>query len=378
MNVPFSRPSISDLERRYVRECLEQCYLSGDGEFTKRCHAFLETHYNTPVLLTHSATAALEMAVILAGVGPGDEVIMPSFTFVSTANAVVLRGGVPVFVDVDAMTWNIDPACVEAAITAKTKVVLPVHYAGVGCDMEPLTAIANRQGLRIVEDAAQGYLASRGGVKLGCFGALGCISFHATKNVVSGEGGALIINDRTLLERAQILREKGTNRTSFLRQEVAKYEWLDIGSSYLPGDVTAALLLAQLERGEELIARRVNLWKRYALAFRPLAEEGLLQMSSPPKDAAHNGHIFLIKLPTEARARTVLDALKRRDFGATTHYVPLHSTPAGVRFGRVSGNKHRTDDIARTMVRLPLFSDLSELDQDNIIAAAIAALREAA
>lgn len=374
MSIPFSRPGVSDLELRYLTECLQQAHLSGDGEFTKRCHAWLEAHYGATVLLTHSCTAALEMAAILAGIEAGDEVIMPSFTFVSTANAVALRGGIPVFIDVDPLTLNLDPDRIDAAVTSRTKAIMPVHYAGVGCEMTSIMDRARSHGLMVIEDAAQGFLATRGGRRLGTFGALGCVSFHATKNVVSGEGGALIINDRELEARAHIIREKGTNRTSFLRREVTKYEWLDIGSSYLPSDLIAAVLLAQLERAQEITDKRRKLWSRYAEAFAPLEAEGRLRLTRVPQDADHNAHIFLLLMPTPERAQAVMAALKADGIGAASHYVPLHSAPAGRRFGRVSGTLAETDQAAATMVRLPLFTDLDEAAQERIIARTTAVL----
>lgn len=377
MSIPFSRPSVTNLEHLYLKECLDQAHLSGDGDFTKRCHAFLAEHYGAPVMLTHSCTAALEMSAILAGIEPGDEVIMPSFTFVSTANAVVLRGGVPVFVDVDPQTLNLDPAQIDAAITSRTKAIMPVHYAGVGCDMAAIMERANAHGLMVIEDAAQGYLARRGGRRLGTFGALGCVSFHATKNVVSGEGGALIVNDPQLEARTHVIREKGTNRTSFLRREVTKYEWLDIGSSYLPSDLIAAVLLAQLERAEAITQKRRKLWARYDQALRPFEADGHLRLIRVPQDADHNAHIFLMLLPTPARAQAVMAALKADGIGATSHYVPLHSSPAGRRFGRTVGTLTETDRAASTLVRLPLFTDLDEAAQDRIIERTTSVVRAA-
>jgi dTDP-4-amino-4,6-dideoxygalactose transaminase len=375
MSIPFSRPSISDREAHYLMECLEQRHLSGDGAFTKRCHAFLEAHYGATVLLTHSATAALEMGAILADIREGDEVIMPSFTFVSTANAVVNRGGVPVFIDVDPLTLNMEPTEIDRAVTSKTKAIFPVHYAGVGCDMTEIMNRAEAHGLIVVEDAAQGYLARRGDRALGTFGALGCLSFHATKNVVSGEGGALIINDPSLRERAHIIREKGTNRTSFLRREVTKYEWLDIGSSYLPSDLIAALLLAQLERAEEITHTRRRLWARYAHALRPLETDGKLRLTRVPQDAEHNGHIFFVMMPTPEKAHALRAELAQHEIGATSHYVPLHSAPAGRRFGRTVGDLAQTDLAAATLVRLPLYSDLDDATQDIVIAKTTAAVQ---
>lgn len=377
MSIPFSRPSISDREAHYLMECLEQRHLSGDGAFTKRCHAFLEAHYGATVLLTHSATAALEMGAILADIREGDEVIMPSFTFVSTANAVVNRGGVPVFIDVDPQTLNMDPGEIDRAVTSKTKAIFPVHYAGVGCDMTEIMERAEAHGLIVVEDAAQGYLARRGDRALGTFGALGCLSFHATKNVVSGEGGALIINDPSLRERAHIIREKGTNRTSFLRREVTKYEWLDIGSSYLPSDLIAALLLAQLERAEEITHERRRLWARYDHALRPLETDGKLRLTRIPQDAEHNGHIFFAMMPTPEKARALRAELAQHEIAATSHYVPLHSAPAGRKFGRTVGDLTQTDLAAATIVRLPLYSDLDDATQDIVIAKTTAAIKAA-
>ena len=291
--IPFNKPALVGPEFDYIREALEAGHLAGDGRFTKRCHALLEAITGSPrALLTHSCTAALEMSAMLADVGPGDEIIMPSFTFVSTANAFVLRGATPVFVDVRPDTLNLDERLVEGAITPRTRAIVPVHYAGVACEMDALTAIAERHGLLVIEDAAQGMGSTYKGRPLGAIGALGALSFHETKNVISGEGGALLVNRETLIQRAEILREKGTNRSAFFRGQVDKYTWVDIGSSYLPSEIIAAFLCAQLEQVEQVNAGRVAVWRSYHAAFEPLEAAGLLRRPIVPAACGHNGHMY--------------------------------------------------------------------------------------
>jgi len=374
--VAFNKPPVMGGELDLIRQAIKNGKLSGNGEFTKRCQAFLAQDLGAArVLLTHSCTAALEMAAMLIDIGPGDEVIMPSYTFVSTANAVVLRGGVPVFIDVTHDTINIDASKIEAAITPRTKAISVVHYAGVGCEMDRICDIATRRGLVVMEDAAQAHFATYNGKPLGSFGALAALSFHDTKNVISGEGGALIVNDPALAERAEIIWEKGTDRSKFLRGEVDKYTWVDIGSSYLPSELNAAFLLPQLEAGLGTCKRRLGIWRRYQDAFAPLEASGRVQRPRPPNAAEHNGHIYFLLLPDEAARERLRLSLKEAGAQAVTHYVPLHSSPAGLRYGRAHGDLSVTSDVAARLLRLPMFVDLSAADQDRVIELVHAAVR---
>lgn len=376
-SIPFNRAHLTGNELTYISEALQARRLSGDGPFTKRCSALLERATGArKALLTHSCTGALEMAAILSGVGPGDEVIMPSYTFVSTANAFVLRGAVPVFVDVRPDTLNLDETRVEAAITARTRAIAPVHYAGVGCEMNALGDIAKRHDLLVIEDAAQGISATYGGRALGAIGHMGCLSFHETKNVVSGEGGALLINDERFLERAEIVREKGTNRSQFFRGEVDKYTWVDIGSSYLPSELIAAFLLAQLEKADEINARRLAVWGRYHEAFAGLEQAEKLARPTVPEGCVHNAHMYYVLLPDVDIRTRVMSSLKERGIGSVFHYVPLHSAPAGLRYGRVHGSMAVTEDIADRLLRLPLWPDVDG-ETDRICAATIEAVQAA-
>lgn len=376
MVIPFNRPFRTGLEGRYISEAIASGRLSGDGPFTRRCTEWLERSIGcSKVLLTHSCTAALEMASILAGVGPGDEVIMPSYTFVSTANAVVLRGGIPVFVDIQPDTLNIDESLIENAITSRTRSISPVHYAGVACDMDAIMGIARRHGLVVAEDAAQGIGATYKGKPLGTIGQLGCISFHETKNVISGEGGALLVNDPALHERAEIIREKGTDRSRFLLGQVDKYSWVDIGSSYLPSELVAAFLLAQLEQSDEINRRRGEIWNRYHEAFAELEKAGKLHRPVVPDNVVHNAHIYYVLVRDLATRTRVIDRLKKRGVGTVFHYVPLHSSPAGRRFGRIASAMAVTESIADRLLRLPLWPDMSD-DVSTIIAAAIDTVHE--
>jgi dTDP-4-amino-4,6-dideoxygalactose transaminase len=366
--VPFNRPHVTGDELTNIRQAIEKRHLSGNGEFTQRCQELLAGRTGAAgALLTHSCTAALEMSALLSGVGPGDEVIMPSYTFVSTANAFVLRGAVPVFVDIRADTLNIDERLIGDAVTERTRAVVPVHYAGVGCEMDAILDIARRHGLRVVEDAAQGIDASYKGRPLGSIGDLGTLSFHETKNIISGEGGALLINDAELLDRAQIIWEKGTNRIQFKRGEVDKYTWVDIGSSYLPSEIVAAFLLPQLERSGELTRHRLTLWQTYHDAFAELEAVGAVRRPIVPQDCAHNGHLYHL-LVRDAETRTsALARLKEAGIDAIFHYVPLHSAPAGRRFGRVHGSLANTDDLSRRLIRLPIHIDLTPEEQQRVI-----------
>jgi dTDP-4-amino-4,6-dideoxygalactose transaminase len=359
--VRFTQPHVTGRELEYIRQAVEAGRLAGDGPFTKRCEAWLEEQAGAPkALLTHSGTAALEMAVILAGVGPGDEVIMPSYTFVSTANAAVLRGGVPVFVDVRPDTFNLDESKVEAAVTPRTKAILPVHYAGVAAEMDPILDIARRHGLVVIEDAAQGLLSRYRGRPLGGIGRMAALSFHETKNVTSGEGGALLVNDPALVARAEVVWEKGTNRRQFFRGEVDKYTWVDVGSSFLPGELTAAFLLAQLEAAEAITAARIAIWDAYHAALAPLEAAGLLRRPVVPPHCTHNGHMYPVLMPSlEARTRA-LAALNAAGYKAVFHYVPLHSAPAGRRYGRVAGPLPHTEAAGDRLLRLPLWVGMPE------------------
>ncbi|GAC1547432.1 MAG: dTDP-4-amino-4,6-dideoxygalactose transaminase [Candidatus Velthaea sp.] len=374
--IPFNRPAITGNEFTYIKEAIANSHLSGDGPFTERVHRWLEAQTGAhAALLTHSCTAALEMAAILANIEPGDEVIMPSFTFVSTANAFVLRGGVPVFVDISPQTLNIDPSLVETAITSRTKAIVAVHYAGVACEMDALLDIADRRGVMLIEDAAQGLGASYKGRPLGAIGSLGTLSFHETKNVISGEGGALLINDRSLADRAEIIREKGTNRRAFVRGTVDKYRWVDVGSSYLPSEIIAAFLCAQLESSERLLGERLAIWNDYHARLEYLERDGLLRRPIVPPYAAHNAHMYYVLASSaESRDRYIAE-LSQRGIGAIFHYVPLHSAPAGLRYARTSGTLAVTDESAARLIRLPMFYALEPGDIDDVVAALTDAVR---
>jgi dTDP-4-amino-4,6-dideoxygalactose transaminase len=378
MRVGFNRPTMTGDELAYIREALGNAHISGDGKFTKRCHAWLEQRLGAPqALLTHSCTGALEMAALLCNLEPGDEVIMPSYTFTSTANAVVLRNAVPVFVDIRKDTLNIDETLIEAAITPRTKAIFVVHYAGVACEMDFILDIAKRHDLLVVEDAAQALLASYRGMPLGSLGDMSTFSFHETKNLISGEGGALVVNDRGKIDRAEIIREKGTNRSSFFRGEVDKYTWVDVGSSYLPSDMIAAFLLAQFENADALAADRLQSWQRYHDGFAGLENEGLLRRPIIPPHCQHNAHLYYILLP-DAETRTALIAhLRAMDIMAPFHYVPLHSAPAGRRFGRTHGSLELTENLASRLVRMPLWPYMTD-EPDIVLDAASAFFKKGA
>lgn len=361
MNVPFNRPHVTGHEFEYIQDAIQRAHLSGNGHYSKQCQAWLEARLGAPkALLTHSCTAALEMAAILADLGPGDEVIMPSYTFVSTANAFVLRGAVPVFVDVREDTFNLDERLIEAAITPRTRAIAPVHYAGVGCDMEAIMAIARKHQLIVIEDAAQALMAERQGRPLGASGHMAAFSFHETKNVISGEGGALIVNDPALVERAEIIREKGTNRSQFLRGQVDKYTWVDVGSSFLPSDILAAFLWAQLEEADTITADRLALWDRYHEALAPLEARGWLRRPVIPDDAKHNAHMYYVVLNDGETRDRVLKAMNAEGLNAVFHYVPLHSAPAGLRYGRAHGELPATQVAGDRLLRLPLWVGLGD------------------
>jgi dTDP-4-amino-4,6-dideoxygalactose transaminase len=365
--IPFGWPYMTGKELYYIAEAHFNGHLAGDGPFTKKCHAWLETHSScTKALLTHSCTAALEMAALLLDIQPGDEIIMPSYTFVSTANAFVLRGGMPVFVDIREDTLNLDEQLIESAITPRTRAIVPVHYAGVSCEMDAIMAIARRHGLRVVEDAAQGVMASYKGRALGSIGDLGAYSFHETKNVISGEGGALLVNDPNLVSRAEILREKGTDRSRFFRGEVDKYTWQEAGSSFLPGELIAAFLWAQLEEAKWITQQRLVSWQRYHGLLEPLEAKGILRRPIVPEKCEHNAHMYYVLLPPGYDRQGVLNELRRNDIWAVFHYVPLHSSPAGQRYGRAQGTFPLTDSLSGRLIRLPLFVGLTEEQQQEI------------
>lgn len=348
-------------EIAFISEAHANSMLSGDGPFTKRCHEWLvQKNGACKALLTHSCTAALEMAAILAELQPGDEVIMPSYTFVSSANPFVLRGAVPVFVDIRSDTLNIDETLIEAAITSKTRAIVPVHYAGVACEMEVIMDIAKRHGLLVIEDAAQGVMSTYKGRPLGSIGDMGCYSFHETKNVISGEGGALLINNPKFADRAEIIREKGTNRSLFFRGQVDKYTWVDQGSSYLPGEVIAAFLCAQLEAADEITDKRMVIWNKYHTAFADFEADGLLKRPVIPDGCSHNAHMYYVLLPSLAKRTFFIDKLKERDIYSVFHYIPLHSSPAGLKFSRFEGDMSNTNELSDRLVRLPLWVGLDE------------------
>jgi dTDP-4-amino-4,6-dideoxygalactose transaminase len=373
--IPLNRPGIVGRELEYIEQALRSDHRHGSGRFTTLCQTWIERWVGGGrAFLTQSCTAALEMAALLVGLKEGDEVIMPSYTFVSTANAFVLRGAVPVFVDIDPATQNISPAKVERAITDKTRAIVAVHYGGIGCDMAALADIASRHDLVLIEDAAQALMAYKTGRPLGSFGTLAAFSFHDSKNVSSGEGGALIVNDPVMARRAELLWEKGTNRSQFARKEVDKYNWVDIGSSFLPSEVTAAFLLGQLEKAEETTWMRQKIWTRYQNEFAPVANH--VRLPAPPADCEPNGHIFYLVLPNRVQRDAFIAGMKARDIATPFHYVPLHSSPAGQKFGRSAKNLPNTEFAGEGLVRLPLFPTLSEGEFANVVSSAFATLSE--
>jgi dTDP-4-amino-4,6-dideoxygalactose transaminase len=373
MIIPFNRPHLTGRELSYLQEAHARAHLSGGGKFTALCQGWLEGEIGaSKALLTHSCTAALEMAALLANVGVGDEIIMPSFTFVSTANAFVLRGATPVFVDVREDTLNIDERLIREAITSRTRAIAVVHYAGVACEMGAILDLAAEHGLLVIEDAAQGVMSSYSGRALGSLGQLGAVSFHETKNVMSGEGGALLVNDPSLIERAEILWEKGTDRRKMFRGEVDRYTWLDVGSSFLPSELIAAFLWAQLEDAKAITEQRLALWTRYHAAFECLEDAGLARRPRVPAECIQNAHLYYLMLQ-DAKARDgLIEHLKRDEIYALFHYVPLHSSPAGRRFGRVSGAMTVTDSISARLVRLPLWLGLEDSQLEVIQAVKLA------
>lgn len=359
--IPFNKPYMTGKELWYIAQAHANGHMAGDGSFTRKCQAWLESCSGaSKALLTHSCTAALEMAAILADIQPGDEVILPSYTFVSTANAFVLRGAVPVFVDIRRDTLNLDETQIESAITDKTKAIVPVHYAGVGCDMDAIMTIAHRHNLLVIEDAAQGIMSSYKGRPLGSIGHMGTLSFHETKNIISGEGGALLVNDPNLVSRAEIIREKGTNRSQFFRGQVDKYTWVDIGSSYLPGEIIAAFLWAQMEEAEAITQRRLALWSCYHAAFAEAENHGLVRRPIIPASCVHNAHMYYLLLNSLEQRTAFIDRLKQEGILCVFHYVPLHSAPQGHLCGRVAGIIETTDRLSDRLVRLPLWVGLEE------------------
>jgi dTDP-4-amino-4,6-dideoxygalactose transaminase len=371
--IPFNRPYLTGSELTYIEQAHANGHLAGNGLFSKQCAAWLEDRVGSEkALLTHSCTAALEMAAILADIQPGDEVIMPSFTFVSTANAFVLRGATPVFVDIRPDTLNIDETRIEAAITPRTRAIVPVHYAGVGCDMDTILDIARRHDLLVIEDAAQSLLARYRDRPLGGLGHLAALSFHETKNIISGEGGALLINDPRFIERAEVIWEKGTNRSRFLRGQTDKYTWVDLGSSFLPGEITAAFLRAQMERADEISARRVAIWNRYHAGLESLEAAGVVRRPILPADCTPNGHMYHLLLSNLEARTAFIDRLRGKDIQAVFHYVPLHSSPFGRAAARTVGDMSVTDDVSDRLVRLPLWLGIEE-HLDDVIREVIAA-----
>jgi dTDP-4-amino-4,6-dideoxygalactose transaminase len=366
--IPFNRPFIAGKELYYIAQAVTLGHLAGDGHFSRQCCRLLEQRFGIHrVLLTPSCTAALEMAAILCDLGPGDEVILPSFTFVSTANAVVRLGARAVFVDIRPDTLNLDEALIEDAITDRTKAIFPVHYAGVACEMDRIMALAGKYGLKVVEDAAQGLGASHDGRALGSIGHLGTYSFHETKNVICGEGGALCINTPALLERAEIIRDKGTNRKQFFRGQVDKYTWVDTGSSYVPSEICSAFLYAQLEEIDAITRRRRDIHRRYQQLLAPLESQSLLQLPRAPEGCEANYHLFYILLPDPRTRDELMQHLQQNGVHAVFHYVPLHSSPMGQKFGYRDGDLPITESVSRRLLRLPLYFEITEADQHEVV-----------
>ncbi len=366
----FNIPPFVGTENEYIKQAIEAHKICGDGEFTKKCNAWLENRFNAQkVLLTTSGTTALDMAALLCNIQPGDEVILPSYTFSSTATAFVLAGARLVFVDIRPDTMNIDENKIEAAITAKTKVIVAMHYAGVSCEMDKIMEIARNHNLKVGEDAAQGVMSTYKGQALGTIGDFGCYSFHETKNYSMGEGGALIINDPVYNERAEILREKGTDRSKFLRGQVDKYTWVDFGDSYLPSELNAAYLWAQLERADKINEDRLQTWRRYYEAFKPLQETGKLELPFVPDSCVHNAHMFYVKLKDLQERTEFIAFLKEKGITAVFHYIPLHSAPAGLKFGRFAGEDEYTTKESERLVRLPLYYGMAKEDVEKVIEA---------
>ena len=366
--IHFNVPPFVGTEFQYMREAVENHKICGDGPFTKKCNEWIENRFGAKkALLTTSGSSALDMAALLCDIKPGDEVILPSFTFSSTANAFVLAGARLVFVDIRPDTMNIDEKRIEEAITEKTKVIVPVHYAGVACEMDAIMDIAKRYNLKVVEDAAQGVMSTYKGKALGTIGDFGCYSFHETKNYSMGEGGAVIINDEKYVEKAEILREKGTNRSQFFRGQVAKYNWVDFGDSYLQSDLNAAYLWAQLEKADEINNNRLTTWNRYHEAFEDLAEKGIIELPTIPEGCIHNAHMYYIKCKDLETRQRFIKYMKENDILCTFHYVPLHSAPAGEKFGRFAGEDVYTTSESDRLVRLPMYYNIDLNDHKKVI-----------
>ncbi len=365
--IPFTKTSITKLEKEYIEQALESNKICGDGNFTKKCTKWFEENNNIRnLLLTTSGTHSLELASLLADLKPGDEVLLPSYTFVSTADAVLLRGAKPVFVDIDKRTFNMDANLIEEKITSKTKAIYPVHYAGVSCDMDRILEIAKKYNLIVVEDAAQGVLAYYKDKPLGTIGDYGCFSFHETKNYVMGEGGAIIVKDDEKFKKAEIIREKGTNRSQFIRGDVDKYTWHEVGSSYLPSDILAALLYGQLERADEIMEKRMRVWNYYNANLEELEKQGKLVRPYIPSYSKHNAHMFYIVLPTEKIRNNLMTKLKEKGISATFHYIPLHTSPMGQRLGCKKGELPVTEEYAGRLLRLPLYADMKQEEMEFV------------
>lgn len=372
--IPFNKPFMTGREPLHIAQAHAEGQLAGDGGFTAKCSHWLVTRTGTSsALLTHSCTAALAMAAILADVEPGDEVIMPSYTFVSTANAFAMRGAVPVFVDIRPDTLNMDESLIAAAITAKTRAIVPVHYAGVSCEMDTILGLAGQHRLLVIEDAAQGVMANYKGRALGSMGHLGAMSFHETKNIIAGEGGALLVNEPAYIARAEIVREKGTNRSQFFRGELEHYTWVDIGSSYLMGELVAAFLWAQMEAATAITARRLALWETYHQAFADAERKEKFQRPTIPAHCTHNAHMYYLLLRDGRQRSHFIGEMEQHGINCASHYVPLHSSPMGQKIGRVSGKMTNTDDVAERLVRLPLWPGL-EPHQHDVISQVLAAV----
>lgn len=368
--IPFNIPPHVGTEEAYISEAIRSHKISGDGAFTKRCNRWMEDRFNArKVLLTTSGTAALDMAMLLCDLKPGDEVILPSYTFSSTANAAVLAGAKLVFVDVRPDTLNIDETKIEAAVTEKTRAIMVVHYAGVACEMDAIMDIARRHHLMVVEDAAQAVMAQYKGRWLGTIGDFGCYSFHETKNYSMGEGGAILINNPDYIERAEILREKGTNRSKFYRGEIDKYTWVDFGDSYLPSELNAAYLWAQLEQADAINENRLATWHHYQSGLKPLADAGKIELPTVPMGCVHNAHMFYIKCESLAERTRLIEYLKERGIMAVFHYVPLHSAPAGLKYGRFAGEDRYTTPESERLLRLPMYYNIDSRQVDSIVQA---------
>ena len=368
--ISFNVPPFIEDGLKYIEQVIKSRWIAGDGTFTKKCSAWLENKFHAQkVLLTTSGTSALDMAMLLCKFKPGDEVILPSYTFSSTATSILVGGGVPVFVDIRPDTMNIDENKIETAITERTKAIVVVHYAGIACEMDSIMQIAHRYNLKVIEDAAQGVMSTYKGQFLGTIGDFGCYSFHETKNYSMGEGGALVIKDSDFNERAEILREKGTNRSKFFRGQIDKYTWVDVGDSYLPSEINAAYLWAQLQRADEINQNRLTGWQKYYDAFKPLADIGKIELPTVPAECQHNGHMFYLKLKNLEERTKFIDYMRDNNIGCVFHYVPLHSAPAGKKYCRFHGEDIYTTRESERLVRLPMYYGLSTEDLNIIISA---------